>query len=368
MFSSFSKSFSFGRRSVGETVSYLITTSSDVVQEGEQLTVTLTTVGVPNGTNIPFTITGVTSEDIDGFPLTGNFFILSNTASFVVTITQDFNTESETFTISLDGLSVSKSVTLEDLWLPSNVSPAAWFDASDESNYSVTGSEVTEVIDKVGNFTMSMPGEKPTENTGGLNGLNVWDFTGGAYIISENSGPYCSSGNHWAVGVFKWDIVNNDRDSFWSAAGTRTYAVSSSNSSNSWPGEIDYDNSNEIVTGVGRNLFFNSIGGSTWVIVSIIFNKTGNQIFGQINGTRSTGIDAYNASMDTNCDDLRMMRNRGTRKLDGSMAEYFHVADIPGTGGTDISDVQKAEGYLAHKWGLTGSLPSGHPYKNIAPK
>jgi hypothetical protein len=27
----------------------------------------------------------------------------------------------------------------------------------------------------------------------------------------------------------------------------------------------------------------------------------------------------------------------------------------------------KIEGYLAHKWGLSGSLPSGHPYKISAP-
>lgn len=34
-----------------------------------------------------------------------------------------------------------------------------------------------------------------------------------------------------------------------------------------------------------------------------------------------------------------------------------------------LSDVnhQKAEGYLAHKWGLTANLPAGHPYKIIAP-
>ena len=24
---------------------------------------------------------------------------------------------------------------------------------------------------------------------------------------------------------------------------------------------------------------------------------------------------------------------------------------------------QKVEGYLAHKWGLSGNLPSNHPYK-----
>ena len=40
-------------------------------------------------------------------------------------------------------------------------------------------------------------------------------------------------------------------------------------------------------------------------------------------------------------------------------------ADIPGTSGTDLTHLIKAEGYLAHKWGLESSLPSDHPYKNI---
>ncbi|MGB2194379.1 MAG: hypothetical protein ACPH54_07195 [Candidatus Poseidoniaceae archaeon] len=31
------------------------------------------------------------------------------------------------------------------------------------------------------------------------------------------------------------------------------------------------------------------------------------------------------------------------------------------------SDVQKVEGYLAHKWGLTDDLPGSHPYKNNSP-
>jgi hypothetical protein len=31
------------------------------------------------------------------------------------------------------------------------------------------------------------------------------------------------------------------------------------------------------------------------------------------------------------------------------------------------ADREKVEGYLAHKWGLTSSLPTGHPYKSSAP-
>ena len=32
-----------------------------------------------------------------------------------------------------------------------------------------------------------------------------------------------------------------------------------------------------------------------------------------------------------------------------------------------MSTIEKAEGYLAHKWGRTSALPSDHPYKTSAP-
>ena len=33
----------------------------------------------------------------------------------------------------------------------------------------------------------------------------------------------------------------------------------------------------------------------------------------------------------------------------------------------NVSNFEKVEGYLAHKWGLTANLPGDHPYKNTAP-
>ena len=251
-------------------------------------------------------------------------------------------------------------------WDPANdITPAYWLDASDTGSYSLSGSTLNTVTDKAGNFTVTIDGT-PTRVSGSLNSLNVWDFDGAESLIT-GSGPYASSGNHWAIGVFQWHSVDATKDSFFSADGTRTYAVSSSQSNNSWTGEIDYDGSNSIVSGTARNTFTSSISQNTWTIVSIVFNKTGNQIFGRLNGTTRTSIDPYNLSMDTTASDVRMMRNRSGQKLDGRMAEYFHVAGVPGTGSTDISDVEKAEGYLAHKWGLTGSLSVSHPYKNSAP-
>ena len=249
------------------------------------------------------------------------------------------------------------------LWVPT---PDAWFDASDTSSYTLSGSNLTSVTDKAGNFNMSVDGT-PTRVTNGLNNKNVWDFSGSESLISSNSGPYSSGGNHWAIGVYQWHTTSSTKNSFWSADGGRTYAVSCSNANNVWEGEIDYDGSNSIVNGIAKNDFTQNINQSQWTIVSIVFNKSGNQIFGRLNGTVRTSTDSYSNSMSTNCTDIRMMRNRSGVKLDGRMAEYFHIAGTPGTGGTNIDEVIKAEGYLAHKWGLTTILPSNHPYKNTQP-
>ena len=32
-----------------------------------------------------------------------------------------------------------------------------------------------------------------------------------------------------------------------------------------------------------------------------------------------------------------------------------------------FQEQKQVEGYLAHKWGLTASLPVDHPYKSVAP-
>ena len=250
-----------------------------------------------------------------------------------------------------------------NLWVPT---PDAWFDASDTSSYTLSGSNLTSVTDKAGNFNMSVDGT-PTRVSNGLNNKNVWDFDGSESLISTNSGPYTSSGNHWAIGVFQFHTTDSTKDSFWSADGNRTYALSSSNSSSVWYGEIDYDGSNSIVSGKARNVFTQRINQSQWAIVAVIANKTDNEFYGRLNGNIRTHVDVYNNSMGDTCTDLRMMRNRSGVKLDGRMAEYFHFASYVGGDTNNYSEVWKAEGYLAHKWGLTSLLPSNHPYKNTQP-
>lgn len=95
---------------------YNLASSSNRVTEGGQFTISLTTVNVPNETSVSYAITGVDSADINGADLTGQFIVVDNFASVTFTTTVDQLIETETFTITLSGISptISTSVTILD--------------------------------------------------------------------------------------------------------------------------------------------------------------------------------------------------------------------------------------------------------------
>ena len=269
-------------------------------------------------------------------------------------------------------------------WDPAtDITTVAWIDASDSSNYSANGSnQLTSVTDKSGtysNMTTLNGGIGGTPTVGNtLNSLNVFTFDGNnEYIQSTSYEAQVSSGNHWCIGLFRYDGTDNTKDSFWSyetnGSPKRDYAISSAENNNTWSGEIDMDglSSNRISSTIGNQLSWTGLGGLNryqWYIIAVFFNKTGNQIGIRFDGRTNSfsPVNDYDNSLQTN-QELRIMRNRASVELEGQMAEFFAVADLPGTGGTDLSTIEKAEGYLAHKWGRTSALPVDHPYKSSAP-
>ena len=268
-------------------------------------------------------------------------------------------------------------ITVGGNWDPTDsITTRFHIDASDTSSYSLSGSNLSSVTDKAGNFTITVDGT-PTRVSSALNSLNVWDFNGSESLItSDEQAVSDGSGNHWAIGVFLADTIDDNQDSFYSfenntvsASVKRDYAVSSGNAS-AFNGELDLDSlgSNRISTTIGNKQDFDSaVSLDAFHIVGTIFNTTGNQISARVDGANAfTPVNDYNNSINQN-QDIRIMRNRANEKMDGRVAEFFVVGALPGTGGTNISDFEKAEGYLAHKWGLTGNLPSDHPFKNVAP-
>ena len=51
----------------------------------------------------------------------------------------------------------------------------------------------------------------------------------------------------------------------------------------------------------------------------------------------------------------------------GSVNAAVNISEVIILEAVSTDDRQKCEGYIAHKWGQTALLPSGHPYKTVAP-
>lgn len=263
------------------------------------------------------------------------------------------------------------------LWAPSDLGFLAWWvDFDDSSSRTTSGLSITALQDKAGKHSFSIGGT-PTILTNGLNSRDVADFSGSNEYIQ--SGSYVDAqainGNHWSVGVYQFHGSNSTQDSFWSTetnqSPKRDYAISSGASNNTWPGELDLDglSSNRISSVIGNLQQWNflTLSSFNWYIVGVFFNKTGNQIGVRVNGQNAfTPVNDYDNSLQTR-QQVRFMRNRSSQELDGRMAESIAYARQPGTSGTNMSYFETAEGYLAHKWGLTSGLPSTHPYKSSAP-
>ena len=261
-------------------------------------------------------------------------------------------------------------------WSPSEVSgsTAVWVDASDTGSYTTSGSNVTAVTDKTGTFTFGVTGTPNVSTT--LDSKNVFTFSSSESIESSNEAAQTDAlGNHWAIGLMQWNSRNDSQDSFWSvenntvsASSKRDYAISAGASN--FDGELDLDglSSNRISSTIGNKEDFDSgIAQNTWVIICAIFNKTGNQIAVRVNGTNKfTPVNDYDNALNQNMD-IRFFKNRANERMGGQMAEFISFAGMPGLGGTDVSEVERMEGYLAHKWAQEGSLPADHPYKSSAP-
>ncbi|MBA94903.1 MAG: hypothetical protein CMP21_03990 [Rickettsiales bacterium] len=96
------KSKDADRSGAHNDVSYSLSRSSQIINEGAFATVTLTTTGVADNTQVPYTIEGVEAEDLQGGQLSGNFLVSGGTATLNLTAVNDSLTEGpQTITVRL---------------------------------------------------------------------------------------------------------------------------------------------------------------------------------------------------------------------------------------------------------------------------
>jgi hypothetical protein len=245
-------------------------------------------------------------------------------------------------------------------WSPSALSPLAWYDAQTESTLTKASNLVSQWNDRGtngNNLTQATSGSRPSYSATGLNSLPAVTSAGDK-LMSRNMTGIGSLTDKLAVfaaasvastGVgplASWrDVLGGDDDAdslhaqFMARGTDDVYAVR--NNSIRSRRAVTYDTAH---------------------IMGSVFDGTNHTMW--IDGVAGTAVASTgNFSADT-FTNLAILGNFN------SSASYWHGAlgeMIVVIGEVTTANRQRIEGYLAHRWGLTGSLDAGHPYKTSAP-
>lgn len=236
-------------------------------------------------------------------------------------------------------------------WTPANIATHLWlnagdtstiYDASSGGSLTADGGSVGRIEDKSGNArhaTQSTSGLRPVRNSGAIDFVAKWLTVPAAAFAA----------NRCLIGVYH----------------------SSSTYVNVATGFINISNATynpEIRLGIG------AAGNDAGVY-------SGAYYFGATTSysLATESVFAFDANSD---DTMTIYRNgtsvaAGTRSVTWASLTEFRIGSYSVSGTRngslkelvvcDRSDRQIVEGYLAWQHGLQGSLPSGHPYKSVAP-
>ena len=252
---------------------------------------------------------------------------------------------------------LSSAVGSGELWTPANTTTGLWFDAGDDSTVTLDGNgRVSDILDKSGNNrdgSQPTSSERPDYLLSSVNGLNVADF------ISGTAMPFVSfpqaSGQHILLAGDTTDIQT----------GFRAF-MERSNATVGDPA-LHFGSSNETRR-----------PGTFWASVNSVRAPWPTAIQRQAIFMWSLVADGSTATIETNIDagtpesasftqPAALSKEWNSITLVGSQQAIFKFYEAVALPSPTTEIIEKAEGYLAHRWGLEANLPSGHPYKNEAP-
>jgi hypothetical protein len=223
-------------------------------------------------------------------------------------------------------------------WTPAEIDTVAWYDADDSGTITESGGLVSQWNDKSGNENNAIQasvGLQPQYQTDALNGKPVVLFDGsddvlpitGSFglqetyiVLNANDGANFTA---WRWPLGGWTAWDNRTAAFWASSGSSDFNCTS---------------------GI---LYLNGTTGGT---SSMTFAPLSD--YKVAGGLRPAPVASRS--------DWKI--GDGDDNWKGGIAE---IIVLPTASTTE--DRQKLEGYLAHKWGLEGSLPGDHPYKSTPP-
>lgn len=245
-------------------------------------------------------------------------------------------------------------------WTPAAMTSLAWYDFSDTSSITSSGNQASAVNDLSGNshhLTQATLVDRPQTGTREINSLNVLDFVSDD---SMDSSSLALPADCDLLFVAQPDVINNGSDALlsWRASWTRDWQFDSANSTN-FRGRWTPQSGQNAGTSTPWNQ--GNLNGAP-KLFGLTFDSSALLMTGHLDGVAVTTATGNYTSAMGSPGTFRLMANRGGSQYSiGAFAELIAVPKQPALAR------QKLEGYLAHKWGLTASLPAGHPFKNSMP-
>lgn len=314
---------------------------------------------------------GVADGACEWFASTLNNWITINTSSgegngsFTFTVSSNTSTQRTGSILVTSGSAPSVSINITQAaqsvsqWDPSQLSSLeAWYKADAITGLS-DGDPVSSWLDVTSNNhdLSATSTNEPVYKTAILNGLPVVEFDGTETDLGVSStGVINSAADAW---VYVVHTVDN--------AASNPFVLYISTTSNSTARlAIQPRSTGSVWFRVQGSAIGDTSAGATtsatWFITGMRTDgatlhayQDGTEL-SLTNSTITSGFPAETAAV------MRLGNDNSGSNLDGYIAEV-----VIGNEALSDSEREKVEGYLAHKWGLTSSLPNDHPYKSSAP-
>lgn len=251
-------------------------------------------------------------------------------------------------------------------WTPADITTQLWLDFADAANRTIESSAFSLISDKSGNannFGQATSGKRPALDVGGLNGTDFAEFNGSSHALvrGSNNNIGRNVGTLAFAFVCRPDVVNADRRVFNSSTGASSTAARlllGFNTSSRWRvGGRRTD-----AGSFAENTAVTAASGS-WVIVVAEYNYASATLAVRVNGAQQSSAAFLDAGTTSNTDSIQAAIGSNPAGdqfyFDGGLADIVVAPSLAHT--------EKIEGWLAHKRGLAGLLPSGHPYKSAPP-
>jgi autotransporter-associated beta strand protein len=254
--------------------------------------------------------------------------------------------------LALDNNGYLTATSTANLWTPAQITTALWLDASDSNTVQLSGSSVTNWIDKSGNGRNASQGtaaNQPTYQATGISGKPALSFDGGSDVL--NFTDLVLNDDTWVISVYS-------RNS--SGINSVDVGGSSLGYANMWYA-VD-DKLYSFLRGTSVSYHFHGAASTATgtFINGMVRTSLGAQAYR--NGTALGGLKGEGLTGDITLNRVGYGRDTPAYRHNGAMGEILVGRSVLST-----SNRQKLEGYLAWKWGTVASLPSGHPYKNRIP-